>query len=72
MDYTSYYPSFTHTVPRPTYLDKIKKFIDTPVIKILTGIRRCGKSTVLKLLAKELKNLGIDGRRIIYIPRDFL
>ncbi|WP_225972175.1 AAA family ATPase [Taylorella equigenitalis] len=39
---------------------------------MLTGIRRCGKSTVLKLLAKELKNLGIDGRRIIYIPRDFL
>lgn len=59
-------------IPRPTYLDKIKKFIDLPVVKVLTGIRRSGKSTVLKLLAQELKNRDINERNIIYINLEML
>lgn len=40
---------------RPLYIDKIQPYIGTPFVKILTGIRRCGKSTILKLLMKKLE-----------------
>ncbi len=33
---------------RPLYVDKIMAYVDTPFVKILTGVRRCGKSTILK------------------------
>ncbi len=36
-------------IERPLYLDKIMPFVDTPFVKILTGVRRCGKSTILNL-----------------------
>lgn len=36
-------------IERPLYLDKIMPFVDTPFVKILTGVRRCGKSTILKM-----------------------
>ena len=34
-------------IDRPLYVDKIMAYTDTPFVKILTGIRRCGKSTIL-------------------------
>ena len=37
-------------IDRPLDIDKIKPYINTPFIKILTGIRRCGKSTILKMM----------------------
>ena len=40
---------------RPDYLEKLKPFIDVKVVKILAGIRRCGKSTILEMLKTELK-----------------
>ena len=48
---------------RPLYIDKIQPYIGTPFVKILTGIRRCGKSTILKLLMKKLEE-EINVRKI--------
>ena len=42
-------------IERPFYLNKIMPFVDTPFVKILTGVRRCGKSTILKMIQKKLK-----------------
>ena len=42
-------------IERPLYLDKIMPFVDTPFVKILTGVRRCGKSTILKMIIKKIK-----------------
>ena len=42
-------------IERPRYLNKIMPFVDTPFGKILTGVRRCGKSTILKMIQKKLK-----------------
>ncbi|NLV33898.1 MAG: ATP-binding protein, partial [Clostridiaceae bacterium] len=47
-------------INRPTYVNKIIAFTDTPFVKILTGIRRSGKSTILKLIIEELKARGIN------------
>ncbi|RZS98448.1 ATP-binding protein [Cecembia calidifontis] len=52
---------------RKAYLDLLKKFIGKPQIKILTGIRRSGKSTVLKMLKEELLARGIAENQIIAI-----
>lgn len=41
-------------INRPMYVDRIMAYKETPFIKILTGIRRCGKSTILKLIMKKL------------------
>lgn len=50
---------------RPNYLEKIKPFIDVKLVKILAGIRRCGKSTILEMLKQELLSYGIDENHII-------
>ena len=50
---------------RPDYLEKLKPFIDVKVVKILAGIRRCGKSTILEMLKTELSSRGIDDSHII-------
>lgn len=42
-------------IERPLYLDKIMPFVDTPFVKILTGVRRCGKSTILKMIIRKIK-----------------
>ena len=42
-------------IDRPLYLNKIMPYVDTPFLKILTGVRRCGKSTILKMIMKKLK-----------------
>lgn len=52
---------------RTTYLEEIKPFIDKPQIKILTGIRRSGKSTVLQLLREELLANGVHEDQIVFI-----
>ena len=53
-------------IDRPMYIEKIMAYMDTPFIKILTGIRRCGKSTILKLIMDKLqKEKGILQEQII-------
>lgn len=54
-------------VLRPTYIDAIIPFIDKPQIKIITGIRRSGKSVVLRLLKEELLQRGVQEEQIITI-----
>lgn len=46
----------TTVIYRPMYVDKIITYVDTPFIKILTGVRRCGKSTILKMIMEKLHN----------------
>ncbi len=54
-------------IQRREYLEQLKKWRDEQVIKVITGIRRCGKSTLLKLYQQYLKDSGVDGSQIIYI-----
>lgn len=53
-------------IDRPLYLDKIMPFADTPFVKILTGVRRCGKSTILKMIIKKLREeKHVDDEQIL-------
>ncbi len=54
-------------VNRELYLNKIIEFIDKPFVKVITGIRRSGKSTILMLLTSELQKRGINKEQIIYL-----
>ena len=50
---------------RPMYVDKIMRYADAPFVKILTGVRRCGKSTILKMIMEELKKRGISDKQLL-------
>lgn len=52
-------------INRPNYIQAITPYIDTPLVKILAGVRRCGKSTILALMANELKKRGVKEENII-------
>lgn len=52
---------------RTTFLEQLLKYKDKPLIKVITGIRRCGKSVILKLLRQELVRQGVNEERIIYL-----
>ena len=52
---------------RNIYLNKLIAFKDTEPVKVITGIRRCGKSSLLKLMQEHLLNTGIDKEQIIAI-----
>ena len=53
-------------INRPLYVDKIMAYVDTPFVKILTGVRRCGKSTILKMIMERLSaEYGVSKERII-------
>jgi len=54
-------------IKRKLYLNKIKPFMNKDVIKVLTGVRRCGKSTVLKQIIGELHHNGVKKEDIILI-----
>ncbi len=59
---------------RPHYLDMLKTYRDVPLVKILAGIRRCGKSTILEMLQNDLIKSGIPADHIIrmrYTSEDF-
>ena len=52
-------------INRPDYIAAIGPFIDKPLIKILVGIRRCGKSTIFEMLRVELLRRGIGEDQIV-------
>jgi len=54
-------------VQRKQYMEKLKKLKDTKIIKVITGIRRCGKSTLLLMFRTYLKECGIEDQQIISI-----
>ena len=49
---------------RPDYISAITPFIDKPLVKILAGVRRCGKSTIFEMLREELLRRGVPEDRI--------
>ena len=52
-------------INRPDYVNEIKPYIDTPLVKILSGVRRCGKSTILEMIEEELQKRGVPKENII-------
>ncbi len=54
-------------VERPSYLDELKRWKDKDFIKVVTGIRRCGKTTLFELFINYLKDTGIKNEQIIHI-----
>lgn len=61
---------FKKIYPREKYLKKIRPFYNSDIIKIITGIRRCGKSSILKAIINELLSSGAAEESIVYIPLD--
>lgn len=55
---------------REDYLNKVRGFYNDNMIKVITGIKRCGKSYLLKTIIEELKENGINDKDIIYIELD--
>jgi hypothetical protein len=53
-------------VPRPSYLRLLASYRDTPDIKVLTGVRRCGKSTLLRLVVQDLRAQGVPEENVYY------
>ena len=57
---------------RELYLSRIRGFYDSDLVKILVGIRRCGKSVILNQIVDELKEKGIQDDHIIYINFEYV
>ena len=57
--------------PREGYLRKIRPFYhDTDIIKVLTGVRRCGKSCIMQMVAEELEGQGVPDANLVYLNLD--
>ena len=54
-------------IERKHYYDLIEPFLDKPIIKVITGIRRSGKSTMMKMLQNKLVERGIPNEQIVYM-----
>ena len=54
-------------ISRENYLSILKNFKDQQIIKVITGIRRCGKSTLLEIFQDYLKENGVEAKQIISI-----
>ena len=53
-------------IDRPVYVDRIMRYADTPFVKILTGVRRSGKSTILKMIMERLESeKNVPAKRIV-------
>lgn len=70
---TVIYNSATHAlINRPEYLNQLIEHKDVDLVKIVTGIRRCGKSSLLDLFHKHLLNSGVSEDHIIHINLESL
>lgn len=57
--------------PREKYLKKIRPFYhDDDLIKVITGVRRCGKSSIMQMIARELRQNGVSEEQIFFIDLD--
>ena len=52
-------------IPRETYMNQLLSFKDKDMTKIITGIRRCGKSTLLDMFSEQLQTMGVESKNII-------
>ena len=59
-------------IVRPYYLDILRTYRDIPLVKILAGIRRCGKSSLLDLFHHYLSEQGVPDSRIIHMNMESL
>ena len=59
-------------IPRDDYLDWIDEFRDKPLVKVLTGLRRSGKSTILDMFMSRLEHEGVSASRIVKINFELL
>ena len=57
---------------RELYLERIRGFYDSDLVKILVGIRRCGKSVILNQIIEEIKKKKVDDSHIIYINFEYI
>ena len=68
MHYTVYQGgAYVMKLKRETYLEQIRPYYESDIIKVITGVRRAGKSILLDTIKDELKENGIDDKHIIYI-----
>lgn len=58
-------------IKREKYLKRIRPFYEQDLIKVITGIRRCGKSVILNQIMDELRQSGVKDEQIIYINFEF-
>ena len=54
-------------IERTDYINRLKSFRDQPMIKVATGIRRCGKSTLFEQFIDFLKSTGVEDSQIIHM-----
>lgn len=54
-------------VKREIYLSRIRPFYESEMVKVITGIRRCGKSTIMRQIIEEIKENGISDDHIVYV-----
>ena len=54
-------------IVRPYYLKMLKQYRDVALVKILAGIRRCGKSTILEMLQRDLLSCGVSEEHVIFM-----
>ncbi len=59
-------------IARSRYLDILRPFIDKPLIKVISGVRRCGKSTFLRQIASFLIETGVKGNNVLIINKELL
>jgi len=62
--------SWEKMIPREKYLSRLNKYLRQKQIVILTGLRRVGKTTLMKLIIKELLATNIDKEHIFYVSLD--
>ena len=56
---------------RERYLKRIRGFYDAEdIIKVITGVRRCGKSSLMQMVAEELRARGVAEENILYLDLD--
>ena len=53
-------------IAREQYMKQIRDFIDKPVVKIITGMRRCGKSVIMDFAREEIRQRGVSEKNIFY------
>jgi len=54
-------------IPRPHYLEILREFRDKPFVKVITGMRRCGKSTLMMMFRQEVIDSGVPENDTLFI-----